>query len=181
MFQSIDLGTELLTSFNSQHLLRQLLRNLQQDNKLELPQLIEMFQEVKQEYNIPLSIFSTKTHLHPAEALSFYLTEEQKLSYQEIAKLLNRNEKSIWATSQRVKKRKLKLVKLNQKEKYFLPLSIFQNRSYSLLESAILHLNQVYHLSNKEISQLLQKSPNSIAVLLKRAKEIESKQKINRK
>lgn len=173
MFNLAPRTIGLLTSFDSQQLLKQLLQQLHQEQQLNLPQLINIFQEVKQEYNLPLSIFSTK--LPPAEALCRYLSEEEKLSCQEIAQLLSRNEKSIWATSQRAKKRKPLSGKVSyfnsNLKKYFIPLSVLQNRDYSLLESVILYLNQVHHLSNKEIAGLLRKSPNSVAVLLKRAQD----------
>ena len=162
---------ELFSSFNSQQLLKQLLLQLHSDQDFQLNQLIDIFNQVKQEYTIPLSIFSHD--LHPTEALCKFLKEEKNLSYPEIAKLLNRNQKSVWATYQRASKkmRKQFSYKSLKNEHYHLPLSIFNDRSYSLLEKSISYLSKTYQLSNREIANLLNKSPNSIAVLAKRARE----------
>lgn len=175
-------GTEgsptFLTALDSRQLLRPLLKQLCQQQNLQLEELVRLFQETKGELNIPLSVFSTS--LPAAEALCQYLIEEKKLSYPEIARLLHRNRKNIWATGQRAKKRKkikktkkpsLVWKKDEPAEKYFLPISLFQNSSFSLLESVVLYLHRTFDLTNPAIAKLLHKSPNSIAVIYKRARE----------
>lgn len=157
----------LLTNLGSRQLLKAVLKKIQQEGNLELNQLVEIFQESKSELFVPLSIFSSS--LKPAEALCRYLKENEKLSYKEIGLLLNRNEKSAWATYQRAKKNKKQMF-LKTREKYTLPISLFQDRSYSLLESLVFFLHQIYKLSNPQIAKLLKRSPNSVAVLMKRAR-----------
>lgn len=141
---------------------------MHQEQGLQLPELIKTFQAAKQEASIPLSIFTSA--LDPAEALYKFLKENEKLSFQQIASELHRDQKSVWATYQRSAKKK-KQVFLIQEEKYFLPLSIFKKRKYSFLESVVFYLNSVYYLSNKQIAKLLQRTPNTVAVLLKRARD----------
>jgi len=159
---------ELLTTAGSRQLLKTILLKLQREQNLQLSELIETYQEAKQEASIPLSIFSQP--LDAAEALYKFLKENEQFSFQRIAQETQRDYKSIWATYQRAHKKK-KIIFSFQNEKYFLPLSIFNNRNYSLLESVVFYLNSVHHLSNKEIAKLLQKTPNTIAVLLKRARD----------
>lgn len=169
----MELGDALLTSLGSKQLLTILLQKLHTEQNLQLDQLITLFQETKHEISVPLSIFSSR--LQPAEALCKYLKENEKLSYAEISSLINRNRKSIWATYRRANE-KMKPAFLNNKE-FLIPISVFNNRHYSLLESVVLYLHQVYKLSNKQIAKLLKKSPNSMAVLTKRARDkYESKQ-----
>ena len=127
-----------------------------------------MFQEAREEASIPLSIFFSS--LDPAEALYKFLKENENFSFREIATELNRDQKSVWATYQRAWKKK-KQVFLIQDEKYFLPLSIFKKRKYSFLESVVFYLNSVHHLSNKQIAKLLHRTPNTVAVLMKRARD----------
>ena len=158
----------LLSRINSQQLLKMLLRSLYQEQGLQLPELIHVFQEARQEASIPLSIFSSS--LDPAEALYKFLKENESLSFQEIAARLHRGHKSIWATYQRSGKKK-KQVFLIQDEKYFLPFSIFTKRKYSLLESVVFYLNSVHRLSNQQIAKLLHRTPNTVAVLMKRARD----------
>jgi len=157
-----------LSSVGSRQLLRILLQKLHQEQGLQLPELIQTFQAAKEEASIPLSIFSSS--LEPAEALYKFLKEQEKLSFQQIAKELHRDQKSVWATYQRAVKKK-KQVFLIHDENYFLPLSIFKKRKYSFLESIVFYLNSVHHLSNKQMAKLLHKTPNTIAVLLKRARD----------
>ena len=158
----------LFASLNSPQLLKQLLQQLQKNNNLQLPELIQLFQEAKQEQLIPLSIFSST--LYPAEALCKYLHEQEHLSYHEIAVVLKRNERSVWASCQRARK-KLRSAFIVNDENYLLPLSLFQNPFLTLLESVVLYLHTTYNLTNPQIAKLLHKSPNSMAVLLKRARE----------
>ena len=53
---------------------------------------------------VPVSVFSN-TNLGPLEALSKYLVENSKLDFTSIGKLLNRDNKSIWACYNRSKKK----------------------------------------------------------------------------
>ncbi|MBI2582169.1 hypothetical protein HYV87_03540 [Candidatus Woesearchaeota archaeon] len=158
----------ILTRLSSQQLLKAVLQKLQQEQNLQLPDLIKTFQEAKQEAQLPLSIFSHS--LEPAEALYKFLKENEGFSFQRIAQTMKRDQKSIWATYQRAQERRNQKF-LVKEEKYLLPLSIFNNRSYSFLESVVFYLNSAYHLSNKEIAKLLRKTPNTIAVLMKRARD----------
>ena len=157
----------LLAKTNSKQLLKVLLKKLQEEEQLEIPQLIQVFQEVKQEKTIPLSIFAKK--LHPAEALCKYLKENEKLSNQEIAKLLGRDQRSVWATYKRAKESNLPPFS-KKKELYQIPFSVFQDTRFSFLESAVFYLTEVHRLRTREIAKLLETSRNSVAVLLKRAK-----------
>lgn len=158
----------ILSSFTSQQLLKQLLGYLHKHQNLQLAEVIALFQEAKNEALIPVSIFSHA--LPPMGALTKFLRENEHLSYQEIATILHRDQRSIWASYQRAGRR-WKARFTPTAETYFLPLSLFQDRSFSILESVVLHLHEVYHLSPKQMGKLLHKSPNSMAVLLKRARE----------
>mgnify|MGYP000507102108 CR=1 FL=1 len=170
MKKEVDLNffKDVFANFSSQQLLKQLLLQLHTNQDFKLDHLLNIFNEVKQEYSIPLSIFSH--HLHPAEALCKYLKEKEGLNNQEIAVLLNRHQKSVWSTYQRARQKMRKKFSIKN-EQYHLPLSIFNNRSYSLLESVVQYMNHTHKLSNKQVAKLLGKSSNSIAVLAKRARE----------
>lgn len=157
----------LLSTVSSQQLLKIILQRMHQEQGLQLPELIQTFQKAKQEASIPLSIFTSS--LDPAEALYKFLKENERLSFQQIAAELHRDQKSVWASYQRSKRKKQMF--LIQEEKYFLPLSIFKKRRYSLLESVVFYLNSIHHLSNRQIAKLLQRTPNTVAVLMKRARD----------
>jgi DNA-binding CsgD family transcriptional regulator len=58
----------------------------------------------KEKFLVPSSIFKDKA-FGPLEVLTRYLKEELELSYHEIAALLNRNDRTIWTTYNRAKKK----------------------------------------------------------------------------
>tara|TARA_Y100000034_G_C6710439_1_gene313791 strand:- start:106 stop:627 length:522 start_codon:yes stop_codon:yes gene_type:complete len=156
----------LLYNIGYKNILKKTLKKLCDEEKLDLAQLINYFNEVKRDISIPLFIFCNK--LNPMEAICKFLKENKTLSNKEISVLLNRQEGSVWAS---YKRSKLKKKFVDKVDNYNIPLSIFSDRSFSILESLVFYLYQVYGLSNKKISALLKRSPNSIAVLMKRAKD----------
>lgn len=56
------------------------------------------------EPSVPISVFADRT-LSPLESISFSLKEKSNLNYRTIAKLLNRNERNIWAAVAHAKKK----------------------------------------------------------------------------
>ena len=69
----------------------------------------EKFVVAEPNYWLPISVF-TDTNLGPLEAVSKYLVEVSKIEINDIAKLLSRDNRSIWACYNRSKK------KLNKNE-----------------------------------------------------------------
>ena len=161
----------LLTTGYSQQLLKTLLRHMQQQG-FQLSDTIKLYQEAKGEGYIPLSIFATK--LPPAEAVCKYLRENKQLSYREIAERLHRDSNSVWANYQR--SRKTKVIFPSRPERYIIPLSLFEDRMHSILEIVVSYVHDTYRLSNPQMAKLLHKSPNSIAVIAKRARDINEQQ-----
>jgi hypothetical protein len=107
------------------------------------------------EETIPVSIFSTK--LSGLEAVVVYLKDIEKKSVKEISTLLKRKPSTIYSTYSKAKKQK---IKLKTTSKTHLPLSIFSNRKYSILEILVSHLKESHSLIN--ISRLLNKHPSTI-------------------
>lgn len=56
-------------------------------------------------YSIPITIFSNRT-LSTLEHIITYLKEHHKMRYKEIALLLNRDQRTVWTTYQRAKKKR---------------------------------------------------------------------------
>ena len=164
--------SSIVSSLSNRTLLNYLLTEMISEEDLQLSDLMKMFNEIKSEQLIPLSIFSYE--LKPAGAICKFLRENLGYSNKKVSVLINRDDRSTWASYQRAKlKMKKKFVDKN--EEYKLPVSIFQDRSYSLMESLLIYLSKYYGLSNKEMAKLLNKSSNSIAVVVKRAKEKDAK------
>ncbi len=121
-------------------------------------------EKTKPEIKVPLAIFKEK--LGAAESLSKYLKENKSLNFKEISQLLNRDQRTIWINYNNALKKKKE--KFEIKEKDLIPLQIFSNRTFSILESLIYHLKQ-RDFKNKEISALLNKDPRNIHTLYSRA------------
>ena len=62
----------------------------------------EKFVVAEPNYWLPVSVFAN-TNLGPLEAVSKYLVDEAKIEFNDIAKLLNRDNRSIWACYSRSK------------------------------------------------------------------------------
>ena len=116
---------------------------------------------------IPLSIFATK--ISPATALVKYLKDERNYSYAQIAHAINRDQRTIWTLYNKAKTGKN--TKIIVKDcKYFLPISIFQNRSFSFLENIVKFLIKNHNLKPKQIANLLGRKSSTIYSIVNRIK-----------
>lgn len=164
-FSSIkSLFSELQESSNlsKEDLIRILkLFKLQQKLNLSLEDLSEKLEEIQ----IPISIF--KSNLAPLESLIKYLKENLNLSYNKISILLNRSNKTIWSSYNLVSKKEKFSIK---KSEILIPISIFSDRKFSILESLVQYLKS-QEISFKQISDLLQKDYRTIWTCYSRAKK----------
>lgn len=136
-------------------------------------QLVRVYgEEGLTEVLIPVSIFSVG--LCPSEALTKYLKEEKQLTYHEIAVLIHRNERGVWANYQRAVKKRASRLEISETDS--VAVSVFQNDGLSILECLVSYLKDVRHLKNSKIAKLLNKNPSNIWVVYKRAKQKEAKQ-----
>ncbi|MFC1685908.1 LamG-like jellyroll fold domain-containing protein [Nanoarchaeota archaeon] len=142
------------------------LRELREVYGLSPEELVSSAMTLREEERrtIPISLF--KSNISPAELVVRYMKEEFDLKLSEIAKVLNRNDRSIWTTYQNASKRREKLIV--KKGELEVPVSIFSDRRLSILESLTLHLRKE-GLSNVEIAKMLDRDPRNIYTLFKRA------------
>lgn len=118
-----------------------------------------------QEKVIPCSVF--RGGLSGLEAIVKYLKEEINMSYSQIGRLLNRDQRTIWTTYNKIKEKKEKKI-LQTPKKYGFSTSILKNRELSVLESVSFYLKKK-GLSLKEISEELGRSSKTIWTALNRA------------
>lgn len=135
----------------------------------ELLQLVAKLSEALQqrgELRVPVSLFAAK--LSPAEALVKYLKEQERLRYADIARLLNRDQRGIWCTYRRAQ-RKLPGALAVPPSSHTVPVSRFTDRTLSILEHVVRHLHD-QDIAHKDIAQLVNKSPSTIATVHSRAR-----------
>lgn len=120
----------------------------------------------EEQEKIPVTIFNDE--LSPLESISRYLKDSLGLSYHEIAVLIGRDERNIWHSySSSLKKHP---EKLDAKEtKFFIPLKIFAERRFSILESIAVHLKEEYNLSYREISSMIMRDERTVWTAYNRA------------
>ncbi len=132
------------------------LKSLSKPEKIEI---ISFLTEQLKENVLPVFIFKNSS-LSALETIVKYLKQEHNLSYAEISRLLNRSSKTIWITYQRAKKKMPK--KLKGKSDIFIPVGIFQNRKFSVLENLVSYLKQEQGISHKQIAKLINRNYRTV-------------------
>jgi len=124
----------------------------------------------KKQIKIPFVIFRTKGKIAPAEILCKYLKENLGLRFREIAKLINRDERTIWINYKNAVEKRKEKIKLDKGILSCIEVEIFSNRKLSILESIVNYLKKE-GLKNSEIAEILGKDQRNISTLLQRAKK----------
>jgi len=152
---------EVLSEVKLKDLLKIFVKHLKHEHKLDYEQIAELFgKQITKKTLLPVSIFDN-LELSCLEAIVKYLKEELKLRFHEIALLLNRNDRTIWATyNNAAKKRKQRLPVTESK--FSIPISIFKDRKFSVLECVASYLKDSYKLRYSEIAVLLRRDERNI-------------------
>lgn len=116
--------------------------------------------------SLPLCIFNNG--LSGLEAISKYLKEIDNLRYCEIARLLNRDDRTIWDAYQNAKQKSDECFS-NDPSNIQVPLGIFNNRSFSILENLSSYLKDELNLRYCQIASLLNKDARTIWTAYNRA------------
>lgn len=115
---------------------------------------------------LPVEIFAQE--LSPAEAVVKYLKEEKQISFHKIALKLNRDERGIWSSYARAKKKKPTSFKLVESVAH-IPIRILGNRKLSILEAVVFYLKEE-GFDVAEIAKILKKNKSTIYTVYGRAK-----------
>lgn len=122
----------------------------------------------KEEIKVPVSIFKTKK-LSMLGLTVKYLKEELNLRYSEIGKLLNRNERTIWVTYSKA------IIKFPSKLKiakgFSIPIDVFSQRKFSILEHAVGYLKEEHSMKFSQIARILKRDDRTIWTCYHRLKQ----------
>lgn len=143
-----------------------LLEEIKKEYGLTEQQLLQL---LKQKETIPIHIFDNRT-LSSLEAIVKYLKENKNLKHSKIAEKLNRNVKTIWATYHKAKQKKIELFE-EKETSITIPLTLFSDRTLSILEHMTKHLKENYELNYTDIATLLNRSPKTIWTVHQRARK----------
>ncbi|MBR9675761.1 hypothetical protein GOV05_02015 [Candidatus Woesearchaeota archaeon] len=136
----------------------------QQKNKLKKSEFYDLLTKPS-EQDIPLSVFDCS--LSPLEGVVCFL-KNKRMTYSQIAKVLQRDDRTIWTTHQNGEKKK---VSLDVSSNIIIPIDVFSDRTFSVLESATNYLVSKKGLKIKKIAELVGKSPITISTVYQRYKK----------
>lgn len=134
-------------------------------SKTEKTNIIRFLEKsIKQEEDcpsIPISAFQNKK-LSGLECSVKYMKENLEMKNINIARMLNRSDKTTWITYQNAtKKYPLKFITTNNE--FAIPISLFADRRLGILEHLIVYLREQENMANNEISSLLSLKYSTIA------------------
>lgn len=153
---------------NKEHFekIEEIFEQLKKAENITEDEILGVFRQKHDLKAIPLSIFST--WLAPLEAIVLYMKDTLNLTYSEIARELNRDQRTIWLTYQNAKKKNIGIVISGN---YYIPLDIFKNRALSMLENLSVYLHEVKGHAFREISDMIKKDNRTIWTVYNRAKK----------
>ena len=117
---------------------------------------------------LPISIFFNDD-LSAFESITKYLKEEKNLRYSEIAKILNRDQRTIWCTYSKAKKKMQE--RLICSSEITIPVSYVSKRNLSVLETITTYCKEELALSFNKISTLLKRDYRTIWTVYSRAQK----------
>lgn len=160
--------------FHDLNFLEEIYKHIEQKG-IALEEAISFFKKKKNEKDrkipkyIPVSIL-TKNKLSALEAIVKYLKENFSLTYSEIAFILNRNDRTIWATYSNSKKKMSQKLDLSD-SRIKIPLSIIASRKASVLESISLYLHESKNLPYHKIALMLNRDQRTVWTVCNRARK----------
>ena len=155
-----DPSLHAIKSDSSFHILKLALQEPKEKYDAGARDLKSLFEEKPARVMLPVSIFNNNK-LSSFEIICKYLKEELGLKISEIASMTNRDHRTVWSTySISLKKQKSRL--LVKKSLIEIPVGIFSERKFSVLEVLVSHLKEQHKLSFAQISSLLQKDARNI-------------------
>ena len=161
--------TEYIYKDDTFGLLERTFATLQNKYNLSSEEIIQLLAKRKKEtILLPISIFQNDK-LSALETITKYLKEELKLRFCEIAFLLNRDDRTIWdayASAQHKMKEKLPV----EPSRYSIPLDIFHDRTFAVLEVLTSYLKDICGLRYCQIATLLNRDDRTIWTVYQRAK-----------
>ncbi|MFC1769335.1 hypothetical protein ACFLZX_06255 [Nanoarchaeota archaeon] len=131
--------------------------------------LIELLKSSKKSETlfIPLSILSMRP-LGILESITKYLHENINLTFSQIATLLYRDPRTIWASYNKSKK-KFKDKFVADYSSIHIPIYVFQNRKFGTLESVVRYLKFDHNMKLHEIAIALNRDDRTIWTCLSRS------------
>ena len=122
----------------------------------------------RNEISVPIGIFGNDI-LSSLEAIVKYMKEDLKLAFSKIGKLLNRSNKTIWATYHNASG-KMPSSFYDVSREITIPVSAIADRSFSTLESIVAFVKGLGH-TNHEVAKMLHLDDRTIWAVYDKVKK----------
>ena len=146
-------------------ILNQLIKSVQEEYKVTRREVLDLIKE--ETVNIPISIFLKE--LGALESLVRYMKENLGMRYNEIAELLDRDQRTIWTAYKKAVEKHPEKLKVKEPE-MTLPLEAIKNKELTVLESVIVFLKEK-GLKFSKIANLLGRDQRNIWTIYSKAKK----------
>ncbi|MCK4552814.1 hypothetical protein KAT80_01275 [Candidatus Pacearchaeota archaeon] len=151
-------------SLNKKEIIQVIIERLKKKYQINKKEILEIVRK-NEKLNIPITIFSKE--LGALESLVKYMKENLNMTYKEVAEELNRDERTIWTAYKKASEKQKEPMEI-KKTKIFLPISIFENKKLTILESIITYLKEK-EMKYSEIAKLLKRDQRNIWTIYSRA------------
>ena len=133
-----------------------LLSSIKQKHGLSTQDILKI---VEEKILIPVCIFDNE-ELSPFETIVKFLVENKAQKYSVIAKTLNRDDRTIWATYNKSHTKLPKPFVLRDCDS--IPLEVFSNREFSVSENLVGYLKETLGYKNSTIAKLLHRNDRTV-------------------
>ena len=158
-------------SLNKKEVIEIIIEKLKAKYHISRAEFLEII-KARESISIPITIFTKE--LGALESLTKYMKENLNMSYREISKEIGRDERTIWTSYKKAKEKQKEPIKVKE-TKIKLPISIFENKELTILESLIVYLKEK-EMKYSEIAEFLERNQRNIWTIYSRAiKKIKNK------
>ena len=166
-----DFLHKYFSNASKEELLDAFLNHLRKEHTLTDTEVNSLLAEFKQHEQtlLPINIFNTEA-LSSLEAITKYLKENKHLTYHQIAIVLKRDDRTIWTTYNKSRKKMIAHFHLLP-SKYVVPAALFAERKLSVLETLAHYLQTTLKLSLHDIAVLLNRDDRTIWTVCSRARK----------
>jgi predicted DNA-binding protein (UPF0251 family) len=154
---------------SKEELLELFLKHLKEEHTLTDKEINAVLGNAQKHYEtlLPVEIFRKDT-LSALESIVKYLKENKELTFHQIAQILNRDDRTIWTTYSKARKKMIAPFHLPP-SKHYIPAALFAERNLSVLETLAHYLKEHLNLSLHEIAVLLNRNDRTIWTVCNRA------------
>jgi len=160
---------EILSDGSNTKLVKEILGRLTKEQVIDLFIGYLVDKKTKtDEIKIPVSAFDAKK-LSSFEIIVRYLKDYKALKNSKISELLVRSPQSVWNTYKKSRKKFSGKIETKSSE-YDIPVSVFQKKGYTILESIVVFLKDEHDLRFSDIAKLINRDQRTIWTVYNRKK-----------